>query len=57
MSVVQTLTMAPVAAIDWARANGHKDLLSVLLPYEDQETLDDIWARPDSVKDTTVKEA
>ena len=56
MSVVHTITVAAVAAIDWARANGHKELLSVLMPYEDQGTLDDIWARPHSVRDTTVAE-
>ncbi len=55
MSTVHTLTASPTAVIDWARANGHKELLSVLLPYEDQETLDDIWYRNGCVTDATAE--
>jgi hypothetical protein len=52
MSVVTTLVVAPTSVIEWARANNCKELLSILLPYEDQETLDDIWNRRFSVSDT-----
>lgn len=55
MSTVTTIVVSPVAVIEWAKANDHKELLSVLMPYEDPETLDDIWRGKGTVADSTAE--
>ncbi len=55
MSTVTTIDVSPVAVIEWAKANNHKELLSVLMPYTDPETLDDIWQGRSTVVDSTAE--
>lgn len=55
MSVVRNIVVSPVAVIEWARANDQRELLSVLMPYEDQAVLDDIWQGKGSIADSAAE--